>query len=284
MDKIFLTDLTVDAVIGIYDWEREIKQTLHIDLEMAADIRRAAASDAIDDTVNYKAIAKRLLAFTEASEFQLVETLAETLAGIITDEFGVPWVKVRINKKGAVRHARDVGVVIERGMLADEASVEVYVSAGSNVEPRANLTTALDLMRERFGPLSVSTVYRNKSEGFEGDDFFNLVAGFETTAPAREVSEALHAIETACGRERDVPKFSDRTLDLDLLLYGDHVIREEHLRVPREEMLRRVFMLRPLAELAGFRRHPESGVPLAELWKDFDGPAHEMYPVSIDKP
>ncbi|MEM9057458.1 MAG: 2-amino-4-hydroxy-6-hydroxymethyldihydropteridine diphosphokinase [Pseudomonadota bacterium] len=283
MDKIFLTDLTVEAVIGIYEWERKIKQTLHIDLEMAADIRRAAASDSIEATVNYKAIAKRLLAYTADSEFQLVETLAETLAGIVTEEFGVPWVRLRVNKKGAVRHARDVGVVIERGSLDDSAAVTVYVSAGSNVDPAANLATSLELMRERFGPLAVSTVYRNAAEGFEGDDFLNLVAGFETTASAREVAAALREIESACGRARDVPKFSDRTLDLDMLLYGDHVIRNDAVSVPREEMLERVFMLQPLAELAGFRRHPETGVALATLWERFDGPPHAMQPVSLDR-
>ena len=115
MDIIFLRDLRVDAVIGIWDWERRIRQTVQIDLEMAADIRKAAASDDVDDTLNYKLVAKRLQSFVAESEFQLVETLAERIAGIVTDEFGVPWVRVRVNKPGAIRGARDVGVIIERG-------------------------------------------------------------------------------------------------------------------------------------------------------------------------
>jgi dihydroneopterin aldolase len=114
-DIIYLTDLRVETVIGIFDWERRIRQTVSIDLEMAADIRRAAATDSIEDTLNYKAVAKRLIAFVEASEFQLVETLAERIAGIVLDEFNVPWVRVRLNKRGAVRFAQDVGVIIERG-------------------------------------------------------------------------------------------------------------------------------------------------------------------------
>lgn len=114
MDIIYLNDLKIETVIGIFDWERRIKQTVSIDLEMAADIARAAASDSIDDTLDYKAVAKRLIAFVGESQFQLVETLAERVAGIVLDEFGVPWVRVRINKRGAVRHAEDVGVVIER--------------------------------------------------------------------------------------------------------------------------------------------------------------------------
>jgi dihydroneopterin aldolase len=114
MDIIFLSDLRIETVIGIYDWEREIKQTVAIDLEMATDIRRAAATDSIDDTLNYKAIAKRLIQFVGESEFQLVETLAEKVAEIVLNEFHVPWVKVRLSKPGAVRGSRDVGILIER--------------------------------------------------------------------------------------------------------------------------------------------------------------------------
>ncbi|WP_126457001.1 dihydroneopterin aldolase [Sulfuriflexus mobilis] len=115
MDIIFLHNLKVDTVIGIFDWERRIRQDVVIDLDMGSDIRKAAASDHIDDTLDYKSVAKRIIAFVEAAEFQLVETLAERIAGIILGEFPVPWVRVRINKQGAVRGARDVGVIIERG-------------------------------------------------------------------------------------------------------------------------------------------------------------------------
>ena len=115
MDIIFLHNLKVDTVIGIFDWERRIRQDVIIDLDMASDIRKAAASDHIDDTLDYKSVAKRIIAFVEAAEFQLVETLAERIAEIILCEFPVPWVRVRINKQGAVRGARDVGVIIERG-------------------------------------------------------------------------------------------------------------------------------------------------------------------------
>ena len=116
MDIIYLNDLRIDTVIGIYDWERRITQTVSFDLEMATDIRKAAASDSIEDTLDYKAVAKRLIGFVGESKFQLVETLAEQVAGIILTEFNVPWVRVRLNKKGAVRYAGDVGIIIERGV------------------------------------------------------------------------------------------------------------------------------------------------------------------------
>jgi dihydroneopterin aldolase len=115
MDIIYLHDLRIDAVIGVFDWERRVRQTVILDLEMGADIRRAAASDDLGDTLNYKAVAKRLIEFVGASEFQLVETLAERAAALVLEEFAVPWLRLRVNKQGAVRGARDVGVIIERG-------------------------------------------------------------------------------------------------------------------------------------------------------------------------
>lgn len=105
----------MDCVIGVWDWERRITQRLIIDLQMATDIRKAAGSDDLEDTLNYKAVAKRIVAFAEASEFKLIETLAERIAEIILSEFAIPWCRVNINKGRAVRGCREVGVVIERG-------------------------------------------------------------------------------------------------------------------------------------------------------------------------
>ena len=115
MDKIFLKELKVETIIGIWEWERKIRQTVIIDLEMSADIARAAASDEVADTLNYKSVAKRIQSFVADSSFQLVETLAERIAGIIRDEFDVAWVHVTVHKPGAIRGSRDVGVDIERG-------------------------------------------------------------------------------------------------------------------------------------------------------------------------
>lgn len=113
-DRIFVRDLRTETIIGIFDWERKVRQTISFDLEFPGDIRRAAASDRIEDTLNYKSVAKRVLAFVEASEYHLVETLAEQVARLILREFSVEWVKVVLNKPGAVRGSRDVGVEIER--------------------------------------------------------------------------------------------------------------------------------------------------------------------------
>ena len=115
MDIVFINELRIETIIGIYDWERKVKQTISLDLEMGTDIEKSAATDAIDDTLNYKAVAKRLIAFVEDSEYQLVETLAEKIAEIVLSEFNVPWLKLTVHKPGAVRGSRDVGVIIERG-------------------------------------------------------------------------------------------------------------------------------------------------------------------------
>jgi len=113
-DRVFIEDLRVETVIGIYAWEREIRQVVSIDLEMAFDIRRAGETDAIDDTLDYKSVAKRLIKFIESSEFQLVETLAERCASIVLSEFPVDWLKLKLSKPGAVRGSSAVGVIIER--------------------------------------------------------------------------------------------------------------------------------------------------------------------------
>lgn len=115
MDIIYLSQLKIETIIGIYDWEREIKQIVCINLEMGADIRKAARTDSIQDTLDYKAVAKRIISFVETSEFQLVETMAEKITEIVMIEFHVPWVKLRVAKPGAITGAQDVGILIERG-------------------------------------------------------------------------------------------------------------------------------------------------------------------------
>src|SRR5580692_4556458 len=132
-DRIFLHGLTAECVIGFIDWERRVKQTVVMDIELPVDCRRAALSDAVVDTLDYKKVAKRVQAFVSASEYQLVETLAHRLALVILQEFGVEWVRVTLNKPGAIRNSRDVGVVIERS----RADLE---PGGATAAPPRNLT------------------------------------------------------------------------------------------------------------------------------------------------
>lgn len=122
MDIVYIRDLRIDTIIGVFDWERRVRQTISIDLEMATDIRRAAETDDIQYALNYKDVSQRLVDLIEGSEFELVETMAETAANLVREEFGVPWLKMRLSKPGAIRGARDVGLIIERGEKPTSAS------------------------------------------------------------------------------------------------------------------------------------------------------------------
>ncbi|HSC47640.1 MAG TPA: 2-amino-4-hydroxy-6-hydroxymethyldihydropteridine diphosphokinase [Gammaproteobacteria bacterium] len=158
---------------------------------------------------------------------------------------------------------------------------EVFVGIGSNVEPEQHVRRAVVLLRDHFGPVRLSPVYRNRAVGFEGDDFFNLVAAFGTGLSIAALNTVLDDIEVRCGRERSARKFSPRTLDLDLLLYGD-TVSEKPVRLPRKEVLKYAFVLKPLADLAGPRRHPETGRSYAEHWADFGGEGGALTPVKLD--
>ena len=145
------------------------------------------------------------------------------------------------------------------------ASVRVFVSAGSNIEPRANLEAACAALGERYGALELSPVYESPAEGFDGPPFLNLVVSFRTEEAARDVLGALAELEERAGRDRSAGKFSSRTLDLDLLLYGDRV--DATLKLPHPDIEHYAFVLRPLADLAGDLRHPTIGVALSALWE-----------------
>lgn len=158
--------------------------------------------------------------------------------------------------------------------------VEVYVSAGSNVNPEENLRLACRELRRRFGAIRTSAAYRNPAVGFQGDDFLNLVLSFRTTDPAEHVVAELERLHGLAGRVRVPGSFSPRTLDLDLLLYGTAVI--PGLRVPREDIRKYAFVLGPLAELAPDLRHPVTGETMAELWSRFDHRGSSLTRVDVD--
>ncbi len=150
------------------------------------------------------------------------------------------------------------------------APVRVFVSAGSNIDPRANLEAACKALGEYYGEHELSPLYQSPAEGFSGPDFLNLVAGFRTEESPGRVRQRLAELEAQAGRDRSGGKFSSRTLDLDLLLHGDRV--DQALKLPHPDIERYAFVLKPLADLAPDLRHPAAGATIAELWRSFAGP------------
>lgn len=159
---------------------------------------------------------------------------------------------------------------------------DVYVAAGSNVEPDKYLSRAVRELAAAYGPLTLSPAYRNQAVGFSGDDFINLVVGFRTEDDVADVRRQLQKIEAACDRPPDAPKWAPRTMDLDILLFGDLVTDEPGLKIPRPDLLKRPYMLRPIADIAPDVRHPVSGKTLRELWESFEGDEHSMVEVFLD--
>ena len=157
----------------------------------------------------------------------------------------------------------------------------VFVAAGGNVDPARRLPQALARLRAAFGELAVSPCYANAAFGFEGDDFHNLVVAFDTALPLAEVLVQLHAIEEACGRERHAAKWAPRAMDFDVLLFGDCVGEFPGATLPRPDLLKRAYMLGPLAELAPALRHPTLGASIAELWAAFDKTGWQPRRVSL---
>ncbi len=161
---------------------------------------------------------------------------------------------------------------------------EVFIAAGSNVEPEKHLALAARELSRAFPGTRFSPWYRNRAVGFEGEDFINFVAGFSTDVPLEQVIERLQAIEGLCGRTRAAPRWAPRSMDLDMLLYGQRVLQTATLRLPRPDLLKRAYMLGPLADLAPGLHHPTEGVTIGELWRRFDQAAHPLAMVAPPAP
>jgi len=158
----------------------------------------------------------------------------------------------------------------------------IYISLGSNIERETNTRAGVKALRECFGELELSSVYESEAVGFDGDAFYNMVIACEVDEDVHSTNQKLRQIEDANGRDRVGPKFSSRTLDLDLLLYDDLILYESGLKLPREEILHNAFVLWPLAEIAPDLVHPEAGKTYAELWHAFDKSKENLKPIEFN--
>ena len=157
----------------------------------------------------------------------------------------------------------------------------IYISIGSNIERERHVRAALAALRAQFSNLLCSSIYESEPVGFQGDNFFNAVAACDTEKSVRQVAQSLAAIEAQHGRVRSAERFAARTLDLDLLLYGDQVVQEQDIKLPRAEILTNAFVLCPLAQIAPDTQHPVVGKTYAELWRDFPRTEQRLWPVDI---
>ncbi len=158
----------------------------------------------------------------------------------------------------------------------------VYISVGSNIEPVVNIRSAIQDLRRHHPELTVSTVYESEAVGFEGENFYNLVVGFETDQDVHEVAQLLRRIEDDHARDRKGPKFSSRTIDLDLLLYGDVIIDDDSLNIPRDEISKNAFVLWPLAEVAAEAVHPQFNQTIAAMWQAYDKDSQSLWAVEFE--
>jgi 2-amino-4-hydroxy-6-hydroxymethyldihydropteridine diphosphokinase len=157
----------------------------------------------------------------------------------------------------------------------------IYISLGSNINREENTRAGVQALKQAFGKLTLSAVYESEAVGFDGDAFYNMVIACDVHTSVHQTNQILRDIEDANGRDRSGPKFSSRTLDLDLLLYDDLVLDENGLKLPRAEILKNAFVLWPLAEIAPELKHPETRVSYAQLWSDFDKDKECLKPVDF---
>ena len=276
-DSIVLTGLKISCIIGIFEWERKRKQNVLIDLKLPCDIRRAARRDHIQETVDYKKIAKATIAFVEKSKFQLIETLAERLAAFLLENFSLTEIELSVSKPGAIRGSQNVGIQIHR--YSNKAGLKgiIFLGLGSNMNPRQNLGMALAKIRKKFSILGLSHVYETSPVGYARQaSFWNLVVEIRTGESPETIRKWLEVIEGIAGRRRSSNRNAPRTLDIDLLLWGDRIEKNKDFELPHPDIATKAFALFPLLEISPNLVHPSLKKPLIELAVQFKDSAQKI--------
>lgn len=282
-DYIVLTGLKVSCIIGIFDWEREQKQDVVIDLKFPGDIRKASLRDHIDDTVDYKKIAKTTIAFVEKSRFHLVETLAERLAELLLKNFHLAEIDLTVSKPGAIRGSQNVGIQIHRFPAGAGTHPVVYFGLGSNIHPRENLETVLKQIHKVSPLIGLSHVYETSPVGYARQaPFWNMVVAVKNGQKPEAIRNWTHTLEKKAGRSPSSNANGPRTLDVDLLLWGDRVEKHKGFSIPHPDIEHKAFVLFPLLELDPNLVHPALGRPLIELAARFKDPSQKIRQLPSD--
>ena len=267
-DQIHIKDLLLRTIIGINDEERRNRQDVLINITLFTDLRPAGISDQIGDAVNYRTITKQLIAMVETSSFFTVEKLVAEIAAICLADARVEAAQVRVEKPGALRFARSVGVEIYR-TRADMGELQnrVFIAMGSNINAEDNLREAARLLAEQCALLDVSPVYETVPVGkLDQPNFLNAAALIETPLSVADLKrEVLSGIERQLGRVRTADKNAPRTIDLDIALFNTEVLDVGPRHIPDPDILKYAHIAVPLADLAPQYRHPETGQTLMEI-------------------
>ncbi len=266
-DFIHLTGLKIRCIIGIFEWERKQKQDVLIDLKFPCDIRSAARNDRIEDAVDYKKIAKSTISFVEKSGFQLVETLAEELSRYLMTKFGLREIFLRVSKPGAIRGSQSVGVEIHRSLPSHSSRELAFFSLGSNLSPRLHLEKALEAMDEKFHLKGISHAYKTTPVGFKNQPLFwnMVVAGRNNIEDPKAIRDWISNLEERNQRVKTHKSFGPRTLDVDLILFGDSVVKNKNYSVPHPDIEKKAFVLYPLLEICPNLIHPKNGKSMIEI-------------------
>jgi len=269
-DRIHIKDLLLRGIVGINDEERRNRQDILINITLDADTRPAGRSDAIEDAVNYRTITKRVIRMVEASRFYLVERLAAEVAAICMADPRVEVARVLLEKPGALRFARSVGVEIVRSRADVAAETNrVFISLGSNIDAETNLTAAVRHLRnhDAVEVIATSRVYETAPVGtVDQPNFLNAALLIRTQLSAEALKAGpLWEVEQVLGRVRTADKNAPRTIDLDIALFNYDVLDVGVRHIPDPELLTRAHVAVPVADLAPYYLHPETGATLEEI-------------------
>ena len=286
MDSIEIANLRLRARIGFSPHEVGAPQDIVVSLRIGADKRLAGESDNPADALNYKPIAKAVIALAQSGQFALVEKLAERIACLATLEFGAPYVEVRLHKPGALRHADSVGICIQR-RPADYARNIVYLSLGSNIAPAVNLPAAVALLRRWTTVLAVSPVYRTPPQGdTRQPHFLNMAVKAHTLRQPLDFKRGvIDRIEKQLKRARDPQNVNaPRTIDLDIALWNDEAFDygDKPWRVPDADIARYAHVALPLADLAPDYAHPATGETLRDIAARLDSAGMQRVDLNVD--
>lgn len=265
-DYIVLTGLKISCIIGIFDWERKQKQNVLIDLKIPCDVRKASQRDNIADAVDYKKIAKTTIAFVEKSDFQLVETMAENLADLLLRTFKLSEIELSVSKPAAIRGSQNVGVKIHRTNSLYNREELIFLSLGSNINPRQNLEFALREIATKYSLQGLSHAYETSPVGYSKQPaFWNMAAAIATQDSPEKIRLWLAALEKKAGRKKTQKTFGPRTLDVDLIAWKNLVQKTKNFHLPHPDITTKAFVLFPLLEMAPSWIEPKTQTPLMEL-------------------